>query len=146
MTPQERFAEPVVGDAYRFGAKLIAVIITVCVFVFIGMGIAAGGFRDAAAILLFTGAAAGMCLGCYHIVAGKTRIDSEGIRQDWIFPKQYRWEEIYKAKMLRLPMATRLVLTTPRPPFKAVHAGTPELEKAFADIAAMLPGRIRPGG
>ena len=46
-------------------------------------------------------------------------------------------------RLVRLPLATRLVLTTPRPPFKAVHAGTPELIAAFEEVARLVRPRPR---
>lgn len=144
-SPAERFAQPVVGDSYRLPVKIMALLITACVAVAIIGAIGVGGATDSAALLLLLGGGIGMGLGCYHIVWGKTRIDAEGIRQDWIFARFYRWEDIFKAKVLRLPMGTRLVLTTARPPFKSVHAGTRELEEAFEDIELMFPGRLPTG-
>ncbi|MEZ5650789.1 MAG: hypothetical protein R3E87_09610 [Burkholderiaceae bacterium] len=145
-TPQQRFATPVIGDTYRKPVKIIALAITGVMFVAIIGAFVGSAEVGGAAVLLLLGGGAGMAMGCYHIVWGKTTIDAEGIRQDWIFPKVYRWEEIYKAKLLRLPFGTRLVLTTSRPPFKAIHGGTDELLTAFEEIAAMLPGRIGAGG
>ncbi|MFK7962472.1 MAG: hypothetical protein AB8C46_00750 [Burkholderiaceae bacterium] len=81
--------------------------------------------------------AIGMAASGWYIVMGKTTVDDKGIRQEWIMPKEYRWEEIFRARLISLPMNTRLMLNTGRPPFKTVHAGTPELKQAFREIAGM---------
>jgi len=146
QTPQERFVTPVSGDTYRKPVKIMAVLLTLVMFAAVIAGLGSAESVDGAAWLLLIGGGLGMGFGCYHIVRGKTTIDAHGIRQDWIFPKVYPWDEIYKAKLLRLPFGTRLMLTTPRPPFKAIHGGTRELEAAFEEIAAMLPGRTGPAG
>ncbi|MEZ5738698.1 MAG: hypothetical protein R3E68_04000 [Burkholderiaceae bacterium] len=143
MTPAERFAVPVSGGSYRWPAKAIAVTITAGTMLFLLVGLFNGAMADPGFLLLFAGAGFAMGMGCYYIVTGKTTVDSRGIHQQWIFPKFYPWEEIYKVRLVRLPLATRLVLTTPRPPFKAVHAGTPELIAAFEEVARLVRPRPR---
>lgn len=81
--------------------------------------------------------AIGMAASGWYIVMGKTVVDSKGIRQEWIMPKEYRWEDIFRARLISLPMNTRLMLNTGRPPFKTVHAGSPELKQAFIEIAGL---------
>lgn len=81
----------------------------------------------------------------YYILTGKTTIDSEGVRQDWFSGKTYKWDEIRKVSMLRLPMATRLVINTGKPPFKAVHSGSPVLTEAFEEIVRIYKDPTRVG-
>ena len=129
------FPEPVSGYSYtpslRIGAALLVLLALGFALTswFQGLGPSTG----AGALILAV--SAGMAASGWYIVMGKTTVDASGINQEWIMPKTYRWEEIYRAKLIRLPMNTRLMLNTGRPPFKTVHAGTPELKVAFEKVA-----------
>ena len=128
------FPEPVVGYSYtpalRIGAGLL-VLLTV-VFALTSWTQGMGPTTPAGALILAV--AAGMIASGWYIVMGKTTVDATGINQEWVMPKSYRWEEIFRARLIKLPMNTRLMLNTGRPPFKTVHAGTPELKIAFEKI------------
>ena len=140
-TPQQRFAQPVRGHAYRPVTRVLTVMIAV---VTLGYGARVGINRgELSGPLLFMLVSAGliMAVAAWYIVMGQTTIDARGVHQDWIMAKSYGWGEIRSARLVRLPLSTRLMLNTGRPPFKVVQAGTVELEAAFREIAAVYRTR-----
>ena len=142
-SPQERFAQPVHGHAYRPLTRVLTVFIAVAT---IGYGANVGATRgELAGALLFMLVSAGliMAVASWYIVMGKTTIDARGVHQDWIMAKSYGWAEIRSARIVRLPVSTRLMLNTGRPPFKVIQAGTPELEQAFREIVAYYKARVQ---
>jgi|GEM_PF-3741287 len=138
MEPEERFVSPVTGPSYGAFTKLLAAFITAIVVLFVVAMIAMAEKMNTP--MLFA-----MSATTYYIVTGQTTIDSKGVRQDWITGKTYTWEEIRKVRVLRLPMATRLVINTGKPPFKAVHAGSDELASAFEEIVRIYKDPARTG-
>lgn len=131
------FPEPVVGYSYTPAMRIAAaLIVLLSVSVALSTWWQGMGPTTPGGMLIFM-VAAGMVMSGWYIVMGKTTVDATGINQQWVMPKQYRWEEIYRARLMRLPMNTRLMLTTRRPPFKSVHAGTPELREAFEKISEL---------
>lgn len=145
MEPEERFVSPVTGPSYGAFTKLLAAFITAIVVLFVVAMIAMAEKMNTPMLLLMLGAAVAMSATTYYIVTGQTTIDSKGVRQDWITGKTYTWEEIRKVRVLRLPMATRLVINTGKPPFKAVHAGSDELASAFEEIVRIYKDPARTG-
>lgn len=141
IRPAERFAQPVVGPSYKLGARVLAIVLTAIVVLFIGGALLNAPDANASVFMLLGGAGIAMVVTCGYIVAGKTTVDARGVRQDWLITKDYAWEEIQSARVLRLPLATRLLMVTARPPYKTVHAGSPELRAAFEEIATMLSNR-----
>jgi len=139
MEPEERFVSPVTGPSYGAFTKLLATFITALVVLFVVAMVAMAETINTPMLLLMLGAAAAMTATTYYIVTGQTTIDSKGVRQDWITGKTYTWEEI-------MPMATRLVINTGKPPFKAVHAGSDELASAFEEIVRIYKDPARTGG
>lgn len=136
LRPEERFATPVTGAAYRTSAK-IAAGTTIA-------SLALYGLRVIDRILampwtmstLIAAAFVGVVVTSWYIFAGRTTVDAHGIRQDWIVPKSYEWSRISKARYLRLPFTSRLMLRAGFGPIKAIQGGTPELDAAFREIAA----------
>ena len=98
----------------------------------------AGRRPDVAWPVLMLMAAGGAVLfsSTWYILTGKTTIDAKGIRQDWLFSKEFSWHEISRAGLVRMPLIPRLVLATQRGPLKAVHGGSPALLAAFREIDA----------
>ena len=140
---QATFADAVVGSSFRWPTKAVAIGTTAIVVLFVaGLFVQRDSIHEQT-LWLFAGAAAAMCAGCWHIANGQTRIDANGIHQDgMIWGKHYTWHELQRARFLKLPMATRLVINTGRPPFKAIYAGTPELESAFRKVADAYGNRV----
>ncbi|MGB7181201.1 MAG: hypothetical protein WA888_05265 [Burkholderiaceae bacterium] len=145
MEPEQRFATPVTGPAYGWFTRTLACAITAMVVLFAVFLLLKTEDLGSPMVLLILGGAAAMSWTTYYILTGKTTIDSEGVRQDWFSGKTYKWDEIRKVSMLRLPMATRLVINTGKPPFKAVHSGSPVLTEAFEEIVRIYKDPTRVG-
>lgn len=134
--PQERFAHPVSGHAYRPVTRLLTIVIALATLGYgLSVGLTRGHLEGPLAFMLVT-AGLIMAVAAWYIVTGQTTIDANGVRQDWIMAKSYGWGEIRSARLVKLPLATRLMLNTGRPPFKVIQAGTPEIEAAFREIVA----------
>jgi len=145
MTPlSQRFATPVSGPSFRLVAKA-TVVLTVAGFVVLA-ATSADQWREIRwpmAILLLT-VFVGMVVTGWYILAGRTTIDSQGIHQDWMADKHYTWEEIVRARRIRLVVTSRLMISNGRGPMKAIHGGSRELDAAFAEIAAYYRGMPPP--
>ena len=144
MEPEQRFATPVTGPSYGWFTKTVACGLTAMVVIFAIFLVLKAQQAGSPMVILILGGALAMAWTSFYIVTGQTTIDSQGVRQDWFSGKSYTWEEIRKARILRMPMATRLVINTGKPPFKAVHAGSPELVEAFEEITRIYqdPNRV----
>lgn len=139
-----RFATPVSGPAYRPLARLSTASMVA--------GLAAYGVRvmvarsdgiDSGFLMLMAGAAAIVLVSAWYILFGKTTIDGQGIRQDWMFPKVYAWHEIGRARVVRMPLTRRLAIATGRGPVRAIHGGDRALDEAFAEIARLYAAMPR---
>ncbi|MEK9774648.1 MAG: hypothetical protein VW339_00610, partial [Quisquiliibacterium sp.] len=86
--------------------------------------------------MLLGAALLGTAASAWYILTGRTTIDAHGIRQDWITQKSFEWGQIKRVRLLRLPLSSRLLISTGLGPYKAIQAGSPELDAAFKDIAA----------
>lgn len=76
-----------------------------------------------------------LCLIAYYMWFGRTTIDAQGIKQEWIFNRRIGWEEIRMAKFVPLLFSKRLVCFPHRGRPVIFHAGERPLEIAFAHIA-----------
>ncbi len=137
----ERFAQPVSGHSYGQTLRLIAFAVTALAVVFAAFAWFSSARPDTTVLLMPFAVALGMIVCCWYIVTGRTVLDRDGIRQEWVTPKNYRWDEIYRARIIKLPLNTRLMLNTGKPPFKMIHAGTDELEQAFEEVARLYATR-----
>src|SRR5690606_21438050 len=88
-------------------------------------------------VLLLVAGATAMAMTCWFLVFGTTTVDADRIRQAGITPRAWRWADVERARLVRMPGATRPKLAPPRRPGRVVHAGTPALEEAFRVIAEM---------
>lgn len=133
---EHRFAEPVSGPAYTFWARSTTASTVVGMMLYGGQVLVTR--PDVAWPVLMLMAAGGAVLfsSTWYILTGKTTIDAKGIRQDWLFSKEFSWHEISRAGLVRMPLVPRLVLATQRGPLKAVHGGSPALLAAFREIDA----------
>ena len=136
IPPQERFATPVSGPAYRLSAKLVAGAMS-AVLVIYGLRVIDKILAMPWAMAVLIGTAfVGVLSTTWYVFKGRTTIDARGVRQEWIVLKDYDWSRISKARYLRLPFTSRLMLRTGFGPIKAIQGGTPELDAAFREIAA----------
>ncbi len=141
MSPlAQRFATPVSGPSFRIAAK-VTVVLTVAGIVVLAAKTAEqwSGIRWPMAMLLAT-VFLGMVVTGWYILTGRTTIDSRGVHQDWMAPKSYTWEQIVRARRIRLLVTSRLMISVGSGPVKAIHGGSPELDAAFAEIAAYYRG------
>lgn len=134
MEPEEKFAVPVTGPSYGWFTKGLAGGLTAMVILFAAFLVIQAEEAGSPMVVLILGGALAMTWTTYYIITGQTTIDSKGVRQDWFSGKSYTWDEIRKVSVLRMPMATRLIINTGKPPFKAVHSGSKELTEAFYDV------------
>ncbi len=136
IPPQQRFATPVSGASYRLSAK-VAAGTTIASLVVYGVRVIDKIVAMPWTMSLLVGAAfLGVLATSWYIFKGRTTIDERGIRQEWIVIKDYDWARISKARHLRLPFTSRLMLRAGFGPIKAIQGGTPELDAAFREIAA----------
>ena len=137
VLPEHRFAEPVSGPAYTPWARMTT-ITSVAGLMLYGFNVLSRHADIAWPILMLMATGGAVLLtSTWYILTGKTTIDARGIRQDWFTPKDYSWHEISRARFVRMPMVPRLVVMTPRGPFKAVHGGNKALLDAFRAIDAL---------
>jgi hypothetical protein len=142
MLPEQRFAIPVVGPAYRPYTKLFTVGLIFSIFAYGAQVFGKRAESVANPILWLLAAAAGMLIvTAWYIVTAKTTIDAKGIRQEWILAKDYSWHEIGRVKFVRLPFSSRLVILAARGPFKAVNSGCKELDDAFKQLENFYSGK-----
>ena len=146
LRPERQFEQPVSGPAYRLFTRLLTIKLIVGLLLY-------GGWvlwrRDdvAPAVLALMGLPFVVVMSSgWFIVIGKTTIDRQGIRQDGLFPKHYRWHEISRARFVRMPLSARLMLVTGHGPIKAVYSGDATLDRAFEDIARFYAGTLGRGG
>jgi hypothetical protein len=142
MLPEQRFAVPVTGPAYRKYTKFFTVSMVFSIFAY-GLQVFAMRKEAVASSVLWLMLGACVVLGVttWYIVTAKTTIDSKGIRQDWFFKKDFSWHEIGRVKFIRLPFSSRLVILGARGPFKAVNSGTKELDIAFKQLEDFYLGK-----
>lgn len=128
---------PVTGLSYKRPAAAIAVVLTLAVFAYGSRLLAADVEMPAVIVLLLIAGAVAMAMTCWFIVFGTTTVDAEGIRQAGITPRSWRWADIERVELVRMPWSTRLMLAPAKGPVRVVHAGTPALDDAFRTIAEM---------
>lgn len=128
---------PVTGLSYKRPAAAIAVVLTLAVFAYGSRLLAADVEMPAVIVLLLIAGAVAMAMTCWFIVFGTTTVDAEGIRQAGITPRSWRWADIERVELVRMPWSTRLMLAPAQGPVRVVHAGTPALDDAFRTIAEM---------
>jgi len=85
-----------------------------------------------------------LCVIAYYMWFGRTTIDAEGIKQEWIFNRRIGWEEIRMAKFVPLLFSKRLVCFPHRGRPVIFHAGERPLEIAFAHIALAYSSKNQP--
>jgi hypothetical protein len=142
MLPEQYFATPVVGYAYRSYTKYFTLSMVLSIFAY-GLQVFVNRKEAVASsiVWLLLGACVVLAVTTWYIVTAKTTIDSKGIRQDWFFKKEFSWHEIGRVKFIRLPFSSRLVILAARGPFKAVNSGSKELDAAFKYLENFYSGK-----
>lgn len=144
LLPEHRFEQAVIGPAYRPGTRLVTIHLVIGLVAYGAWVLARRDGAVATPILWLMGLALLVVLSsAWFILTGKTTVDRTGIRQDWIFPKAYRWHEISRARFIKLPFSARLMLVTGHGPIRAVHSGNAALDDAFREIARFYTGAGR---
>lgn len=132
----ERFATPVTGPAYRASAKIAAVTTVLSLFAYGARVIDRISELPWTMWMLLAVAMLGVVVTTWYILTGHTTVDARGVRQQWLAPKDYTWSQIIRARHIRLPFTSRLMIRIGAGPMKAIQSGTPELDAAFKAIAA----------
>jgi len=137
MTPlEERFRTPVTGPAYRMPAKVFVVLTLVFMVFFAARNLDQMAALPWAMWVLLAAAFGGVVITSWYVVTGNTTVDSAGVHQQWMVEKSYRWDQIKRARHVRLPLASRLMISVGFGPAKAIHSGSAEIDAAFKEIAA----------
>lgn len=140
LLPEHRFEQPVSGPAYRPFTRLLTIKLIVGLLLY-GAWVLWRHDDVALPVLTLMGLAFVIVVASgWFIITGKTTIDRQGIRQQALFPKDYRWHEISRARFVRLPLSARLVLVTGHGPMKAIYGGNAALDRAFEEIARFYAG------
>jgi hypothetical protein len=138
-----RFAQPVRGPSYRPAAKwmVVSTLVTLAAY---GAQVMSRVGSPSWTILVLIGAGAFVLLSTtWYILNGNTTIDADGVRQDWLFEKNYPWSQVMHARRLRVPFTSRLLVRMGAGPIKAIHSGNAELDAAFTDITAIYARHLR---
>src|SRR5690606_28845041 len=125
------------GLSYKRPAAAIAVALTLGVFAYGRRLMASDVNLPPVLVPLLVSGGTAMAMTCWLIVCGTTTVDADGIRQAGITPRAWRWADIERVRLVRMPWSTRLMLAPTSGPVRVVHAGTPALEEAFRVIAEM---------
>ncbi len=135
--PKPDFPSPVVGPAYGRSARLLTgalVLALAALTVRVLWRTEGWASADAFWLLGLTGIA--VLASWRQMLASTTTIDADGIRQSGWVDKSMRWDEVVLARQLTPRLAPRLMLKAKLGRPRAFHAGSAELEVAFARIAA----------
>ena len=131
----QRFESPVSGHAYRPLTRWMTFSFVTSLLAY-GLHVLSRGPDVAGSVLgLMAAAAAVVLVGAWFIMTGRTTIDAQGIRQDGLFPRVFRWHEITRARFLKMPLSGRLLLSVGAGPIRAIHGGDDQLDAAFREIA-----------
>lgn len=141
LDPRQRFAQPVKGPSHRRSFKLSAVSVLVWL---VGYGVRV--LRDAPDVPVHVmtvalAAAVLLAVSTYFVLFGTTTIDASGISRDGLLRRHLRWEQIGRARFVRVPLSPRLVVLPTAGPMRAFFAGNDALEQAFGEIERIY----RPG-
>lgn len=139
--PREFFGQhPMLGPAYHPVFKGTATLLMMAIVFYAYRGLEANAAALTGQIkLLFAAAGMTMLFSYYGLLRSQTTIDGQGIAQSWMFKKPVAWDQIRSARVVRLPMAVRLLVRTSSGRFLVYHAGTEELGFAFEAIARRYP-------
>ncbi len=139
--PRKYFGEhPMFGPAYHQVFKATATLLMMAIVFYAYRALE----RDSSVLtgqtkLLFAFAGMTILFTYYGLLRSQTTIDEHGIAQSWMFKKAVGWDEIRGARVLRMPMAVRLIVRTQSGRFNVYNAGSDDLGLAFDAIARAYP-------
>lgn len=136
-------ALPIEGQAWPTWVKVLVWIVVVVIgiqFVRVAMGYEEEMVSPwmAGSIIIIFGA---LLLIARVMAISTTRITEEGIEQTWITKRAISWNDIQFAKFVPMIATKRLICFTGRSRPVVFQSGTPELHKAFAQIAVVYRKR-----
>jgi hypothetical protein len=134
------FARPVEGPSHRPAIKVAAVSIVVVVAAWGGRLLFQQGTPSTQSL-----AAAGLVLLLLlwplpGMLAGRTRIDAQGIRQQGWAAREVEWAQVRRIRFARLPMTPRLLVSAGFGRMKVFYSGSPELDRAFERVVDVMTG------
>lgn len=132
--PRQRFAQTVRGPSHTLAFKAAAVGLLVLIALY-----AVRVLKDAPEVsehvgLLALGAAGLLLISAWWLLFGSTTVDATGIHRSGWWRTDIKWEEIGRAKFLRVPFSPRLVVLPTHGPMRSFFAGNAALEDAFREI------------
>lgn len=134
-----RFAEPVVGPSYRPWVRVTATLMAA-----VALAWGARSLLATAGELSWDQLAAGLALGAVllaplpGLLFGRTVVDATGIRQLGWMGREIAWAEIRRVRMIRIPMAPRLVASAGMGRARVFHSGSAALDQAFEEAVEVL--------
>lgn len=131
--PGHRFARPITGPSYRPGFKAITVALLAALALY-GAWVLRGASAWSPVLIAPAAAAALLLVAAAPILRGTTTVDTQGIRTSGLTRGALRWEQIDRARYLRVPLSPRLLVLPTSGPMRAFHAGNAALEQAFVSI------------
>lgn len=139
--PRQFFAErPMLGPAYHPVFKGVATLLMMAIVFYAYRALEAHAASLTSQLkLLFAAAGMTLLFTYYGLLRSQTTIDGDGIAQSWMFKKPVDWDQIRGARVVRLPMAVRLVVRTDAGRVLIYNAGDEHLGYAFEAIARRFP-------
>ena len=131
---RQRFARPVSGPSYRTSFRVVTMALLVALAAYGAQVLRAATAWSAGLAWLAATAALVLLASAWPVLFGKTTVDAQGIRRTGPSRGALGWDQIGRARYLRLPLAPRLLVLPTAGPMRTFHAGNVALEQAFADI------------
>lgn len=139
-----RFAEPVSGPSHRLWVRVTAVAMAA-----VAVPWGAWSLLATSGELTWEQVAAAVALAAVllaplpGLLFGRTVVDATGIRQLGWMGREIAWAEVRRVRMIRIPMAPRLVASAGMGRARVFHSGSAELDRAFEQAVDEL---TRPAG
>ena len=138
-TLARRFAEPVSGPSYRPWVRVLAVAMAA-----VAVPWGAWSLLSTSDGLSWEQLAAALALAAVllaplpGLLFGRTIVDATGIRQLGWMGREIAWAEIRRVRMIRIPLAPRLVASAGMGRARVFHSGCTELDRAFEQAVEEL--------
>lgn len=134
------FAVPVDGPSYRPLTRWLAAGTVLALFGWGGALIAEHGLAslDAPRIVAGAAVAAALLWPLPTLLFGRTVVDATGVHQLGWGGREARWSDMQRVRFLRVPMASRLLVSVGFGRVRVFHSGSPELDAAFERATRLL--------
>jgi hypothetical protein len=134
------FSTPVSGRAYRPVTRILAAALVAGLLVWgaVGMVRDLGTPIDWPRIGASAIIAVALLWPMPSILAGRTVIDANGIRQDGWMGREATWAEVQKIRYIPMPMSPRLVVATGMGRARVFYSGDTQLDGAFREVVRLL--------